>query len=168
MKHMPHWKFSFWLTGYIGWMGVIFGLSSQPYSQQTLIPQLQQLFSLQFLLQWLPDWHFMFGKSEISLDNPYYFVEFFIRKASHVCAFMILTLIGFAVYRYVNKRIMTIVVLGCCTSLGYAIFDEWHQSWVPDRTGQWRDVLVDAIGILLAWILFLALKRFRRKKSPYG
>jgi VanZ family protein len=33
----------------------------------------------------------------------------------------------------------------------YAISDEVHQSFVPTREGTLRDVIIDAIGALLAW-----------------
>jgi VanZ family protein len=44
------------------------------------------------------------------------------------------------------SRGMATLVLG----LAYAIFDEWHQSWIPGRSGSVYDVLLDGVGILLA------------------
>jgi VanZ family protein len=41
---------------------------------------------------------------------------------------------------------MATLVLG----MAYAVFDEWHQSWVPGRTGSYVDVMLDMVGILLA------------------
>lgn len=39
-------------------------------------------------------------------------------------------------------------------SVLYAFSDEWHQSFVPGRTADWRDILVDALGAALAvWLL---------------
>ena len=37
----------------------------------------------------------------------------------------------------------------------FAISDEWHQTFVPDRYGTVTDVLIDSLGILLAggWLL---------------
>jgi VanZ family protein len=37
-------------------------------------------------------------------------------------------------------------------SAAYAIFDEWHQSFVPGRVVDWRDWLADLIGAILAQI----------------
>jgi VanZ family protein len=42
--------------------------------------------------------------------------------------------------------------------------DEWHQSYIPSRTGTWHDVLLDSSAALVALILI----RFwisRRTKS---
>lgn len=37
-------------------------------------------------------------------------------------------------------------------SLGYALGDEYHQSFVPGRMGSLRDVAVDGVGVLIALI----------------
>jgi len=45
-----------------------------------------------------------------------------------------------------------------------ASMDEWHQSYIPSRTGTWHDVLLDSTAALVALILI----RFwisRRTKS---
>ena len=36
--------------------------------------------------------------------------------------------------------------LAFAIALLYGISDEWHQSFIPGRTPDWRDVLTDAIG----------------------
>jgi hypothetical protein len=37
----------------------------------------------------------------------------------------------------------------------FAVTDEWHQSFVPDRLGTITDVLIDSLGVLIAglWML---------------
>lgn len=35
-------------------------------------------------------------------------------------------------------------------SVLYAFSDEWHQSFVPGRTADWRDIIIDALGAALA------------------
>jgi len=44
-------------------------------------------------------------------------------------------------------------------SLVYALGDEFHQSFVPGRTADWRDIVVDALGAALAMYLW-------RRHSP--
>ncbi|MBP9691492.1 VanZ family protein, partial [Candidatus Woesebacteria bacterium] len=46
------------------------------------------------------------------------------------------------------KRIFLYAIV---TALLYAISDEMHQTLVPTRTGQVRDILIDSIGILLCF-----------------
>lgn len=40
---------------------------------------------------------------------------------------------------------------------GYAACDEWHQSFVPGRSSQFNDVLVDMLGAVLTALLLLLL-----------
>ena len=53
----------------------------------------------------------------------------------------------------------------------YGASDEWHQSFVPARSAEWHDVLVDAIGVILGVLLalygmILIEKRASRLKAP--
>lgn len=48
----------------------------------------------------------------------------------------------------------------------YAVSDEWHQSWVPGRTGVAKDVLLDSVGaavavLLVAWLVPRLGRRWR-------
>jgi VanZ family protein len=48
-----------------------------------------------------------------------------------------------------------------------ACLDEWHQSYLPSRTGNLHDVLLDSTAALIAQIiLFLALPRRAPESSP--
>jgi VanZ family protein len=49
-------------------------------------------------------------------------------------------------------RWSTIAVLG--TAL-VASLDEWHQSFIPSRTGRWQDVVLDTCaGVAAQFLLF--------------
>jgi len=52
-------------------------------------------------------------------------------------------------------------------TIAYALSDEWHQSFVPDRTGRLDDVATDAIGALaglaVAWLI-LGLRASRHER----
>lgn len=47
--------------------------------------------------------------------------------------------------------------------LAWALSDEWHQTFVPGRTGRLRDVGIDAVGSLLA----LAWRRRGLGSTPF-
>jgi len=51
-------------------------------------------------------------------------------------------------------------------SCGFALSDEWHQSFVPGRHFDLYDLLADAIGIVLAIILFILIRN-RQKRADY-
>jgi len=38
--------------------------------------------------------------------------------------------------------------------------DEWHQSFIPSRTGTWRDAVLDSIaGLVFLLVAYFALRR---------
>ena len=43
----------------------------------------------------------------------------------------------------------------------YAALDEYHQTFVPGRSGQIRDVVIDSLGLLFGILLILLWKRGR-------
>ena len=65
-----------------------------------------------------------------------------------------------------NRGPWLAVCLAVVLSVGYAAFDEYHQSFVPSRTSSWHDVAIDAAGAVLGLILHgtLRLGRGRRAK----
>jgi len=49
-------------------------------------------------------------------------------------------------------------------AIGFAITDEWHQTFVPERGGTWVDVVIDSAGVLTALAIFHMLRR--RREEP--
>ena len=45
----------------------------------------------------------------------------------------------------------------------YALSDEWHQTFVLNRTGQFSDVLIDFTGALIGCLVFDFIYRFVKK-----
>ena len=94
--------------------------------------------------------------------------HFYIRKAGHVIGYVILSILLFRAWRatlpvaenlYLKWTMgwASIAVLG--TAL-VASLDEWHQSFIPSRTGTVHDVILDTCAGVAAQILvFLWLKR---------
>jgi VanZ family protein len=96
-------------------------------------------------------------------------LNIYIRKAAHMFLFFVLTLLVWLaltrVLRQRPKRAAAAAVLG----VALAALDEYHQTLVPGRSGELRDVLVDSAGVLIALFLFLlpwlaqtAQKKLRR------
>ena len=96
------------------------------------------------------------------VDRPF-------RVTGHLLAFATLAaclLLAFSRGRRPRAR-DAVVAYGL--TLLFALSDEWHQSFVPDRTGRLDDVVTDAIGALvglaLAWVV-LTVAASRRQRSP--
>ena len=45
----------------------------------------------------------------------------------------------------------------------YASIDEFHQLFVPGRSGQVTDVLIDLIGVVLGLLLVFLIRCFRKE-----
>jgi VanZ family protein len=72
-------------------------------------------------------------------------LDFWLRKAGHVSEYAILTLLVLR-YALAKNRKSPIVLAGAVAFL-YACSDEFHQLFVPGRSGAVRDVFIDGIGI---------------------
>jgi VanZ family protein len=113
--------------------------------------------------------HFLFG-----MDWERFEVwHFFIRKSGHVVGYAVLSTLLFRAWRATlptmsdvkwTPRWATIAILG--TAL-VASLDEWHQSFIPSRTGRWQDVVLDTCAGLGAQLLILVWTR-RKKSSLNG
>jgi VanZ family protein len=100
-------------------------------------------------------------------------IHFFLRKGGHVFGYGLLSILLFRAWRETLPSVRglrwmfrwaAIAVLG--TAL-VASLDEWHQSFIPSRTGTPQDVLLDTCAGIGAQILvFLAVKFFSQKFSP--
>lgn len=77
-------------------------------------------------------------------------------KGWHVAEFAILTFLAHAAIRWwTGKRGAWIVAAAMAFATVFAISDEWHQSFVPDRYGTIEDVFIDTAGVALAGLILL-------------
>jgi VanZ family protein len=110
--------------------------------------------------------HFLFG-IEYARFEPFHF---FLRKAGHVFGYGLLSILFFRAFRETlpvvsgarwTFRWANIAVLG--TAL-VASLDEWHQSYIPTRTGTVHDVILDTCAGIAAQ-LALFLYQWKRNRS---
>lgn len=96
----------------------------------------------------------------LSSHTPY---DFVLRKLAHITEYAVLTLCWWRAVRGlgVARDERTAIVVAVLLTLGYAISDEFHQTFVKDRHGTPVDVLIDSIGIAIA-----ALYARRRSLGP--
>ena len=102
--------------------------------------------------------HFLFGMDHERFEHWH----FFMRKGGHVFGYGLLSILLFRAWRETlpalgnprwTFRWATIAVLG--TAL-VASLDEWHQSFIPSRTGTPRDVALDTCaGVAAQFLVFL-------------
>ena len=86
---------------------------------------------------------------------------FIIRKCAHVSEFFILSILVInLVSKYNVKHIYFISFIVCVL---YASSDEFHQLFVPGRSGLVTDVLIDLIGVVLGLLLVFLIRCFRKE-----
>ena len=86
---------------------------------------------------------------------------FIIRKCAHVSEFFIL---GILVINLVSKyNVKHIYLISFIICVLYASIDEFHQLFVPGRSGQVTDVLIDLIGVVLGLLLVFLIRCFRKE-----
>ena len=71
-----------------------------------------------------------------------------LRKCAHATEYAILALL---LYRALSRELPAFLI-----GFAYAITDELHQAFVPDRTGQAIDVVYDAIGAAVGLVIVWA------------
>ena len=91
-------------------------------------------------------------------------LTFIVRKTAHFTEYAILGILFYFFYRQAlpQKNGLQLFVLAILSSFLYACTDEIHQLFVPGRSGQFTDVLVDTLGAFCGCLLLLAIRRLRK------
>jgi VanZ like family len=85
------------------------------------------------------------------------------RHLAHVAIYGVLTvLLGWALSG-VRAPTIRIVLVSAVLALIYGATDEWHQTFVPARTGRAQDLVWDGLGAILGCLVLLLVVRGRRR-----
>lgn len=149
-------------------VGFIALSSSTPYANQDIRSYLSYL-----PLSWLENtrlahYSFSYGNQQIGLAymSIESFMEFFLRKAAHFFAFLLIGALICRLLAYMMKLRIAMVVSASFVVI-YAGLDEYRQSLTPGRTPLIEDILLDCLGgftgiILIAfWVLHKRVKTSR-------
>lgn len=158
-------RFYIWLAASVIWMAVIFIKSAETYQQQSLRPLLTQWLAGSDALSNLPHWEFTYDHEVVGWQDPIGLLEFVIRKAGHITEYAILALLLSLTLLSKPMKASMALLASFMISIVYAASDEWHQTFVPQRTGHPIDVAVDAIGVLLAVLAVGLGIRIKRRKT---
>jgi VanZ family protein len=113
-----------------------------------------------------PILHFLFG-----IESSRFFVlHHYLRKLGHFVGYFTLSVLLFRAWRITLPRssgwAMRWATIAFFMSALVASLDEWHQSYLPSRTGTIQDVILDSIAALTAQIVILLWLRSRREIKP--
>ncbi len=141
-------------------MAVIFYFSAQPgeaSSQSSLgVGRLIGRVFVEGYEDWPKERQDLFAEK---IDHP-------IRKSAHAAEYAVLAILLFLALR---RRFWAAFALAAA----YAASDEFHQRFVPARSGQISDVLLDSAGalaglLLLAGVTFLVRGRAEKRRAENG
>lgn len=79
-----------------------------------------------------------------------------LRKAAHATVYFVLAIILLVLSRVVfgSEKYLLSCAIAILLCFIFAMTDEYHQTFVDGRTGQFSDVLVDTVGACVGMLLF--------------
>ena len=113
--------------------------------------------------------HFLFGVGPDSFSVWH----FFIRKTGHFVGYFTLSWLLFRAWRDtfpfpgMSWAIQWARISFFMTAL-VACLDEWHQTYLPNRTGSLHDVLLDSAAALVAQVVLYLILRRRSERLVYS
>lgn len=130
------------------WMGLIFSFSAQQGSDSGAL-------SGSIVSSLLNMWHALFPSVPLDVDT----LHLLIRKGAHFTVYFILGLLvanALSKSLKIGKMHFLVTIAICCL---YAISDEVHQAFVPNRGPSAWDVLLDTTGSAVATFIYAGIKR---------
>lgn len=141
MSNMTFKKINSWIPVLI-WMGVIFYLSHQPASESSELSA-SLAATILYMIEVI-----------IPVDPDYF--HHFVRKSAHFFAYFILGILVVNAFRVYNFKYAAYSLFICVL---YAISDEVHQLFIPGRSGELRDVLIDGTGAFVGIGVYFLIKK---------
>ena len=84
-----------------------------------------------------------------------------VRKLAHFTEYFILGLLLINLFKNNNKRYLYTIIIGVI----YAISDEIHQLFVPGRSCDIKDVMIDTLGLLFSLIIIITYKNLTKRNN---
>lgn len=97
----------------------------------------------------------------LRINWPQELLTFITRKAAHIFMYFVLGILVFNVVRDYWSSAKRVIVASTVFVMAYAITDELHQLFVPGRSGEIRDVLIDTAAGFVGVILFYCVSKRR-------
>ena len=98
----------------------------------------------------------------VQKQNKIKSLHYYVRKGAHASIYFVLAIL-IVIALYISGlrdiRAYLVAILICFL---YACTDEFHQVFVPGRTGQFKDVIIDTIGGAVGIILMMAMSSMAR------
>jgi VanZ family protein len=115
-----------------------------------------------------PLFHFLFGLTMAKFE----IWHAVLRKTGHFVGYFILSVLLFRSWRATFPRLSTPwcpqwAVIAFLSTFLVASLDEWHQTFLPSRTGRLSDVMLDSVAAAVAQVILFAILRSRSVDEPH-
>ena len=137
----------------IFWMGLIFFFSAKPAVQSAKMSTSVGKMIGRVVVPEFEEW------SDTKQDAFAKKIDFAVRKSAHACEYAALSVLFFVNYKKKSRKIKQIVGMSALSTALYAVTDEIHQLFVPGRSGQITDVILDSCGGLIGAVLSAIILR---------
>ena len=87
-----------------------------------------------------------------------------VRKLAHYTIYLLLGLSLISLVKEYRQLDIKAILIALIISMLYACSDEIHQLFIPGRSGEIKDVLIDSIGALSGIYIYYYLNKIRRRK----
>jgi VanZ family protein len=106
-------------------------------------------------------WTRLFGDIDL---YDFLVIHHYLRKTGHVVGYGMLSLLllrGWrATFGQTQALLWRTALLSWLGTAFVASMDEWHQSFIPSRTGTWRDAVLDSMaGLVFLLVAYFMLRR---------
>lgn len=96
-------------------------------------------------------------------------LDFWVRKTAHCLEYFALGSLLFLASGFLFRKTRTRGAAAFLAGTGYAVLDEIHQYFVPGRSCELRDMLIDAVGVAAGIAAATVIVyRKRKKDNPTG
>lgn len=127
------------------WAAVIFGFSAKDATSSTE----QSNIVLKIIS--------MITHIEFDVNSFWAVTETVVRKLAHFSIYTVLGFLAVNAFRFnINKRLILISIVFCFL---YAVSDEIHQYFIPERACRLYDIAIDTLGAALGVYVFSYVKR---------
>lgn len=93
-------------------------------------------------------------------------MQFIVRKGAHFSLYAVLGILSFlTLITYEKIALFLRIALSILIGFGYAVSDEYHQTFIIGRSGELRDVLIDFSGVTLGVLFCLLIYLIRKHKK---
>lgn len=143
-------------------LSLIFGFSAQDGESSGSLSFQISLYLVQLFSPLLPA-----AMSEKVLIDRAELIHLFVRKCAHMTEYFLLALslqlpLSTCLSRLLSRKVR--IFTGTALAVLFAALDEFHQTFVPGRSGNFTDVCIDSIGVIAASFCLFLFYSIRQKK----